>query len=374
MGTWAEAVHGGRVKARVPASCVVPRYCPMKRGDLVVTTDEEKARLARQIRGTNINSTHIPAHYREHYLNQVTVEHRACTTRHGELPYDLINAAGTTRDGPADGAAAAAESAAGPRKSAGGPSESTAGRHESGADRYESTASPCKPVIVNMHGGGFVKGHQEQDTVISAWLAVETGCPVLDLDYALAPEHPYPVGLEQCIDLVGQVLETSEAILVGHSAGANFALGIVIDALAKGGAVPLAVVADYPPVDNETDPGEKPGIVTDVIPLDRMRAFNELYFTESTNRGEVLCSPINAKNEQLSGFPPTLIITAQQDPLMQEGEQMALKLAQAGNEVTMRRFLHARHGFVTYFVGDEWPAAHELIIRFLRGILGRSAE
>ena len=99
---------------------------------------------------------------------------------------------------------------------------------------------------------------------------------------------------------------------------------------------PNCVVMDYPPMDLYTDPDEKE-IRGKGIPAERARLYN-LYYCEREQQNDYLASPIFATNEQLRDFPTALMITAGEDSLCAEGEQFALNVARAGNQITVKRF------------------------------------
>ena len=230
------------------------------------------------------------------------------------------------------------------------------------------------PLYINIHGGGFVRGYKREDTAFCAFLAHHLGCKVIDIDYKLAPEYPFPAGLNESYDVVKWAFDNAESLSIdtnrvaigGHSAGGNFAAAISIMAnKTKDFRVRLQVL-DYPFLDAVTDPAEKIE-EDDLIPVDRMRYFNALYVEEKKDLSNPLVSPVCATPEMLAGLPPALIITAGKDCLRHEAETYASMLIDAGVDVRMRKFLGSGHAFVINCL-DEYREAQELIVDTLAGV------
>lgn len=226
-------------------------------------------------------------------------------------------------------------------------------------------------LVINLHGGGFIRERTASDDLYCRKLIYGLGCRTLDVDYKVAPEYPFPTALYECYDVVqwafihGKELgiDTSKVILTGHSAGGNMAAGICMLAEKEGAFKPGMVVLDYPPMDLVTDPEEKEQRGGG-IPAERARLYN-LYYCEKEDQSNYLASPVLAKEDQLKDFPRTLVITAGLDDLCNEAEEFALMLAKAGNEVTLKRFPGASHGFTIYRM-PEYEKALELILRFIK--------
>ena len=230
------------------------------------------------------------------------------------------------------------------------------------------------PLYINIHGGGFVKGYRKEDTIFCAYLAHQLGCKVIDIDYKLAPEYPFPAGLNESYDVAkwafdnadDQKIDRDRVAMGGHSAGGNFTAAISIMAnQTKDFCVRLQIL-DYPFLDAVTDPADKIE-EEDLIPVDRMREFNALYVENEKDCSNPLVSPICAAPEMLSGLPPALIITAGKDCLRHEAEKYASMLIDAGVEVRMRKFRDSGHGFVINCLG-EYREAQELFVDALAGI------
>lgn len=230
------------------------------------------------------------------------------------------------------------------------------------------------PLILNLHGGGFIRGRTPNDELFCRKLVHALHCTVLDVDYRLAPEYPFPQGFQECFDVAVWVREHAaelggdpeKLIFCGHSAGGNFVFGIAMALRAAGLPQPLCIISEYPPLDVATDPGQKPQRGKSV-PVERAKLYN-LYYCDEELQRDPYASPYFATEEMLRGLPKTLLITAGEDSLCTEAEEFALKLARAGTEVTLKRFPGVGHAF-TIYRKPGFEAAMELIFRYLRQAL-----
>ncbi len=242
------------------------------------------------------------------------------------------------------------------------------------------TGEGALPLYVNIHGGGFVRPHMERDHLFASMVTCEAGCVTLDLDYRLAPEYPYPAAVEECFEVVrwavahaGELGADPGRVMVGgHSSGGNIAAAVAMKAGQTREFAIRLLLLDYPPVDLCTDPADKPHEGDTVIDPERARAYNALY-VDPEAAGEPYASPLLAPPEMLAGLPQTLVITAGQDTLRFEAEQFAARLAAAGVQVTMQRFLHSKHGFMTH-CREEYEKGHELYLEMMRRSSGWRAS
>lgn len=242
-------------------------------------------------------------------------------------------------------------------------------------DTVNAQVKPGGPLVINLHGGGFIRDRTANDELFCRKIAQALSCRVLDVDYRVAPEYPFPAALHECYDVVKWAFDHAEelavdpsrVILMGHSAGGNLVCGVCMMAIESGEfKVPLAVL-DYPPLDIYTDPADKK-MMGEGIPYDRSRIFN-LCYCDRELQNDPLVSPVFAEDSRIKGFPATLVITAERDDLCNEAEEFALKLARVGTEVTLKRFPGAGHGF-TIKRESGYQESMELIIRFIRNFIG----
>jgi acetyl esterase len=197
------------------------------------------------------------------------------------------------------------------------------------------------PVYVNFHGGGFIARHPEYDDHICRALVAETGCVVVNVDYDVAPQRPFPVAPRQAWAVTEWVARNGktqgwdgERLAVGgQSAGGNLAAGICLVARDRGTLTPVLQILNYPPLDLATDPSAK--VARTAKPLIRpslATLFNNAYTPDPATRRDPLASPLLAGS--LAGVAPALVITAEYDLLRDEGDNYAQRLAEAGVSVS----------------------------------------
>lgn len=227
------------------------------------------------------------------------------------------------------------------------------------------------PLYINIHGGGFVKGHKKRDTLFCQKMAFSLNCVVIDIDYKIAPEERFPYALHECYDIVKWAYNNPKLLNIdperiavgGHSAGGTLTAGLAMMANKSKEFSIVLQILDYPPLDLYTDPQNKK-ILEKAIPVDRARAYNDLYIDEE-DRNNPLASPVYATADMLKGLPPALVLTADQDSLCEEAEKFAAMLLEAGVQVTAKRFIDSVHGFVT-MRKEGYEEAEKMIITSLK--------
>lgn len=237
-------------------------------------------------------------------------------------------------------------------------------------------------VLVNLHGGGFVLGDWEQDDPYCRLLADATGCTVVNVDYVLAPEHPFPAAVHQVADLLAWLPGHGDAVgadvprlaVAGHSAGGNLAAAACLLLARTGRPAPCGLVVDYAPLDLSAPPGAKlpadapPGAVQ----LARIGArFNAWYLPTPEHGADDLASPLLAAD--LAVLPPTLVLTAEHDLLRDEGDRFADRLRSAG--VATEHVVHpgSGHAFTHEGPEEQAAAAWDRMAAFVRRVLPEDA-
>ncbi len=214
-------------------------------------------------------------------------------------------------------------------------------------------ADPAIGLIVYLHGGGWVIGTIADYEVLARKLVAETGCAVLVPDYRLAPEHPFPAGLEDCEDALLWAWAERERlagpaaslIVAGDSAGGNLA---TVCAATLGSRIELAgQVLIYPATDTDPDRESYRKYGNGDVPLSRadMLWFFNHYAPRET-WGDPRIAPGRAS--RLDGQPPTTVVLAENDVLRDEGEAYAERLRAAGVPTTVRHYAGATHGFIRF--------------------------
>jgi acetyl esterase len=226
------------------------------------------------------------------------------------------------------------------------------------------------PVHINIHGGGFVRPHFLRDEIYSCKVADAIKGIVVDVDYKLAPEYPFPAAFNECYEVgkwvFSQIKEwnadTTKISMGGHSAGANLTAAVALKANQTKDFSLCLQVLDYGAFDMFTDPSKKPDAENNLIPVERGRMFNLAYSDGDLSIAKnPYCSPLAATNDMLNGLPAALIISAGNDNFRYEDCEYAKRLTLAGVKVISKCFLESNHGFIIYCNG-EWESAQKLII------------
>ncbi len=211
------------------------------------------------------------------------------------------------------------------------------------------------PVIVYIHGAGWVFGSPQTHDRLVRELAVGAGAAVVFPVYRLCPEVRYPTALEECYMAARWVarhgqehgLDAERLAVAGDSAGGNMATVITLLSRERGEPDIRLQLLFYPVTDATFDtPSYHQFAEGYHLRRDAMMWFWEQYTRHSGERNEITASPLRASTQQLRGLPPALIITAEADVLRDEGEAYANKLRQAGVRVTAARFQGTIHDFV----------------------------
>ena len=239
-------------------------------------------------------------------------------------------------------------------------------------------------LFVNLHGGGFVLGDWRGDDPYCRFLADTAGCAVLNVDYLLAPEHPFPAAVHQVDDLLAWLhahgddlaVDTSRLAVGGHSAGGNLAAASALLARRRGWPVLRGVVVDYAPLDLSVRADAKlTGALRDdpgAVELAAAGAqFDTWYLPDPLDGADELASPTLARD--LDGLPPTLVITAENDLLRDEGDRYAARLQGAGVPTQHVVFPGCGHGFTHTGPPEQAVAAWHRMASFLRAVLADGA-
>ncbi|MEX0426132.1 alpha/beta hydrolase [Nocardioides sp. DS6] len=240
--------------------------------------------------------------------------------------------------------------------------------------RVYTPADASDDVLVYLHGGAFFLGSLNTHDHIARSLADATGRQVVSVGYRLAPEHPFPAGLDDCFAVVKHLLDAGRTVAVaGDSSGGTYAAavaGLVTDAGLPGLS---HQVLYYPSLDlrfaESIESGRYPSLKENAegngLTTAGLLPFNSFYL-RSADPTDPRVSPI--LREDLSGLPRTLIVTAEMDPLRDEGELYGEKLKAAGVDVTVTRVAGAAHGFVQHFSWlPEFGAVFGETAAFLKG-------
>lgn len=230
------------------------------------------------------------------------------------------------------------------------------------------------PVYFDLHGGGFVLGSADMDERMNLELLRQVGCKIISIDYAKAPESPYPVAVNQVYAVVEHVFTNAEKYGIdrnrmaigGHSAGGNLSTVTCIRAKKEGKFRFVCQILDYPPLDLATSPLEKPRPKGAIPPW--MALMFDACYVDPAQARDIYVSPVYATREDLEGLPPALIIVAGRDSLRDEGLRYCELLKAAGVVTECYEYPDAPHGF-TYSRSKDAKDAWGKMAAFLRKYL-----
>lgn len=255
-----------------------------------------------------------------------------------------------------------------------------------GEKMRQSEESGEVKVLLFIHGGGWVTESIDNYERICASLANATGQYVMAVEYRLAPEHKFPSGLEDCYAVAKALYarqfilkaEPENITLIGDSAGGNLSAALSLLARDRGEFLPKRQILIYPATYNDYS-GKSPFLSVRengaeyLLTAGKMQDYIDLYARDEADKQNPYFAPYLAQN--LQNQPDTLILTAEFDPLRDEGEAYGRKLMEAGNHVEMHRIKDALHGFfalgIKHFHVQE---SFEYINEFLRGTGSETEE
>src|SRR5437763_9471096 len=216
-------------------------------------------------------------------------------------------------------------------------------------------AQDTLPVIVYIHGAGWVFGSKLTYDRLMRELAVGAEAAVVFPEYRLSPEVKYPTAIEECYSVVKWVAEhgrehgmdPERLVVAGDSVGGNMAAAVTLLSRERGGPDIRLQLLFYPVTNAAFDTASYHQFAEGYsLRRDAMMWFWDQYTRNPGERKEITASPLRASTQQLQGLPPALVITAEADVLRDEGEAYANKLRQAGVRVTAVRFQGTIHDFV----------------------------
>jgi acetyl esterase len=220
--------------------------------------------------------------------------------------------------------------------------------------RPPGAAGPL-PVVVYIHGAGWVFGNSHTHDRLIRELAVGVGAAVVFPNYSRSPEARYPVAIEESYAVLEWVaehgsdwgLDPARVAVAGDSVGGNMAAALTLMAKSRSGPRIAMQVLFYPVTNAAFDTESYRQFAEGYfLRRDGMQWFWDQYTTDELERNEVTASPLRATIEQLAGLPKALVITGEADVLRDEGEAYGRKLREAGVDVTATRYEGIIHDFV----------------------------
>lgn len=240
---------------------------------------------------------------------------------------------------------------------------------------YRPRRAGILPVLVYYHGGGWVVCDVETHNALCCSITNAAECIVVSVDYRLAPENKYPAAVDDAYAAAGWVFDHADRLggdsrriaLGGDSAGGNLAAVVALKARDRAAFRPSLQVLIYPATDYNLDtPSYRENAEGYMLSRGEMEWFWGCYLPDEQSGREPYASPLRAAD--LSGLPPALVITAEYDPLRDEGEAYAARLREAGVPVVLSRYEGMIHGFVRHTAQfNQARTAIEEIAAALRG-------
>ena len=219
------------------------------------------------------------------------------------------------------------------------------------ADVSSDTVLPC---LFFMHGGGWILGSVDSHDGLCRRLANQAGCCVISVDYRLAPEHPFPAAVDDCVAAYEAVVANAGALNIdasriavgGDSAGGNLAAALAL--MGRDGTIPAPIQQTliYPVVDIDQDRDDYgPDTAGMLITGATMVHFRDHYVPHSDHRKDWRASPLAATS--LADLPPALVVVCGHDPLKAEALAYADRLERDGVPVTLLYLSDQPHGVIT---------------------------
>lgn len=245
---------------------------------------------------------------------------------------------------------------------------------------YRPAKNETLPVLIFFHGGGFVIGNLDTHDRLCRALANASGCAMISVDYRLAPEHKYPAAVDDAYAVTKHVAEHAAEFGIdptriavgGDSAGGNLATVVSLLSRDRGGPQLKFQLLIYPLVDYyDESPSMQQYAEGHFLTRAGMDWFKDSYLPSREAGLEPSASPMYARD--VGGLPPAMIITAECDPLRDQGEAYARKLQAAGVPIELKRYEGMIHVFLQFAaVLDTAKAAMKDMASALRRALGAS--
>jgi acetyl esterase len=232
-------------------------------------------------------------------------------------------------------------------------------------DRSRDEAAPPGGLVV-YHGGGWCLNSMEDSDNRCRWFAAHAGVVVVNVEYRLAPEYPFPTPLEDCYQALVWTADNADRLGIdarrigvgGDSAGANLAAGVTLLARERGGPPLRFQLLEIPGLDlTLSSPSVDLYPIGHILEVEDVRWCVRTYL-DGHDPGDALASPVLA--EDLTGLPPAFIASAECDPLCDDGRRYAERLSAAGVPVTHREYagqVHSSHALTALLpTAREWRA------------------
>ena len=244
--------------------------------------------------------------------------------------------------------------------------------------RFVDTPSPC---VIYIHGGAFHKGSLDSGDPIAWGIADTLQWTVISIDYRLAPEHPFPCGVEDCFAAIQYIMSNAATLGIdakrvavwGDSAGGNMAAASVMMARDRGRPNVAATVLVYPCLTDELSAPAYRKYAHAPVPTAGMDRAWDLYLGDRRPIQDAYAAPLKAQN--FAALPPTFVHVAEIDCLADDGRAYAAKLQAAGTPAELRVARRMIHGFLrARFTGPDAAVEFRAPCEFLQDLFARDAR
>ena len=234
--------------------------------------------------------------------------------------------------------------------------------------------SKSQKIIIYIHGGGWASGSIDTYSNICYKLAVDLNRKVIAIDYRLAPEYPYPVGLSDCYKVIEMIMDNiddwSEVSLIGDSAGGNLAFAVSLMGLYNKTFRVGNIVLIYPATQTDYSVNTKFKSVLEnddesFLTRKHLEEYINMYLPNKKDSNDLYVNLLKAK--RLFGLPKTMIITGTKDPLHDEGVYLAKKLKRHLVSVKHYDLENAKHGYFTNVLDKKYT---KITIELIKGFIG----
>ena len=231
---------------------------------------------------------------------------------------------------------------------------------------YQPVSSRELPVLLFLHGGGWIAGDLVSHDPLCRDLMLASGCVIVSIEYRLAPEHKFPAAPRDCYSALQWVVDhgadfgwdSTRVAIGGDSAGGNLAAAVTQLARTERGPQLAFQLLVYPVTDYAFETQSYQQFADGyLLTREAMISHWQHYLSDPDAGRNPLASPLRA--ESLAGLPPALVITAECDPLRDEGERYAERLRDAGIKVELRRYDGMLHAF--FSLGSHFDQGREAV-------------
>lgn len=217
---------------------------------------------------------------------------------------------------------------------------------------HRAAGTAPRPVVFELHGGGFALGDARKGDALRAWVRDTFDANVVGVEYRLAPEHPFPAALDDVAGTVRRIVADREVevdpahvVLTGYSAGANLAVAYALLSQRDDSAPLVSGLALHYPCLDVAERINPSSVRACDLPVDKMAAFSAMYAGEC-DKTDPLMSPVHADDGELAALPPTVFCPVEGDALLPQAETLYRRMVDAGASDVWNPVAGVYHGYI----------------------------